>query len=345
MNFRQLLTFWVLSAFVCVARGQDVSTRPEINEMFRNGIKAELTGSYTDAITVYKQLLNLEPGNDLVTYQLATMYYRTQQYDKAVESLQLLANRKMKKEEVYTLLVSGELAQKHIRGALTAAKAGVKLYPDNGMMYFQEGMVYETASNWYDAFRTFADGIEHAPRFANNYREAYNCALSRAALPGSTELVWALMYGETYLLLRKDTSGQYALKKELFRYWKIYFDQLGDAATKKNLSAFETAVWDTKLATTPAVSGGFNLTNFTKCQHTFVEKWNATYSKRYPFYLFQFYAELNDVGLLDIYNRWFWSEVIEGSEGAITAAELQQLTQWLHGHPLNIAAHRNYISQ
>lgn len=326
-------------AFFCnrpYLQGQEVSTSPDINNMFRNGVKYEVAGDYPTAIVTYNQLLKLEPNNQLVTYQLATLHYRNADYKNAIDLLKPLANDKMQKEEVYQLLAAAYSAEKNYKKALTTITKGIKLFPNSGLLYQQQGRTQEMMGNNDDAFLAYCNGITHAPYYASNYKQAASCTTS-------APIVWQLIYEETYILLKKDTTGNTALKNDLFTHWKLYYTQLGSQKNEAHLSAFEKKVNSIHLKTTPTISNGYTIANLAKARAEAITEWSKLrYESELPFYLFDWHLKLANNNLLSVYFKWVMGANFDASKEE--HADFSRLMLWMKNNTLKISAHEGYMS-
>ncbi|MDR1848344.1 MAG: tetratricopeptide repeat protein [Bacteroidales bacterium] len=171
-------------------------------------------GEYVFARTEIKKALN--DGADLFkySYELAWCDYQLQDYKDALNVLLPLMKEEKATADFYQLLGNTYDEMGESGKAVNTYNEGLNRYPNAGCLYLELGNVAYKQQNFRDALFYYEKGIEIEPTFASNYYRAAQIYLS------STEEVWAVMFGEIFMNLERNTERSKVLSKQLFEIFR-----------------------------------------------------------------------------------------------------------------------------
>ena len=328
-----------LLAFTALA--QEGWPSPEIEQMYHHAQENAALGNYKDAIITYRQAIVLAPAKIILYKGLARTLYLSGNYIDAEQALLPLKDRTEADEECYDLLAASQAAQKNTNGAQATIKTGLEHFPASGLLYHNEGHLFELEKKPEAALNAWLIGIHKDPAYPQNYHEAACQYMS------TKDVMWGVLYAEIYLNIEQDTIGEAALKKMLFTAYKTMFDNIASGsiaefgATEKQLPAntFIDAIQQTYRSLTPVVSDGITTENLTMVRTRFLMDWFANYSGKYPYALFTYQDYLLKNGLFDIYNEWLFGKAESVTEynawNQFHSGEIDIFLQKKHGHGLH----------
>ncbi len=302
--------FFTLTAYSATAQ---LSSTDEITMMHKNAQQYMERGNVNDAISTYKQLLNLRPNNTGIATELGNALYIKGEYEQAITVLSPLPANSDASDSVYRLLALSQSALQYHKKAAETLKRGIGRFPHSGILFFEQGNRYMTQKNEQEATEAWLNGILAAPDFAPNYK---NIA---ASFMSSTQPQWGIICGEQYLLMPHDTAGDDAFKKDLFDCWKNFFNNI-TTLTDDNVGAKDMI--DIYQQLTPVVSDGISVENLTMVRTRFLMTWMRTGTQMdtktkseqkislhtFTPGLFTYQEKLIKEGLFDIYNEWLFGK-------------------------------------
>jgi tetratricopeptide (TPR) repeat protein len=325
--------FLLLSLYTIIGFGQNISNDAQHAAMFKNGMTQELAGNYTEALKVYRQLANLEPNNEVVLYQQASIAYRLQLLDEAQNILERIVAASTKKEDAYTLLASILVRQGKGKASLRVINRGLEVFPQSGLLYYTKGQKFEREQNGILALEAYADGIEHAPLFAGNYKAASELAQQ------TPNALWGLIWGETYLLLQPNQTNLQRFRDSLWQRWKEYYDDLQHTDDCNNCTAFEIAFRLESLNTTPITSGGFTRETLIAARKQFTTAWAQNHAGELPFPLFEFHKMLAATDFADVYWQWLFHD----GQKETNDANVSKMHAWTKANLPTLDYSRSYL--
>ncbi len=132
----------VVTAATAPGKVKPIARTDSVHELFARGVSLEEHPSnHDEAINVYLQVLQLEPGHAAAHINLGTLYYNRQDF---------------------------EAAEKHYRAAVEAD-------PRYALAYFDLGNVLDETGRFQDAVAAYRTAIQLAPTYADAH---YNLALA-----------------------------------------------------------------------------------------------------------------------------------------------------------------------
>jgi tetratricopeptide (TPR) repeat protein len=282
-------------------RAQQKWPSPELEQMYTNITKNVAMGNYKDAGTSCRQAILLAPGMDIFNKQLGNILYLSGNYNEAEQILLPIANSPAADTQSFRLLGASQAAQQKFKKAVASLQKAIEHFPLAGNLYNEKGHTFIAAGNRKAALACWLDGIEHNPEYSLNYRDAALTYL------GTSRLVWGLIYGETYLTMLHDTTGDNELKTILFVAYKSFFENISVLKTTGN--TFEDSVTKTFTMLTPVISDGINTENLTMVRTRFLMEWLSAENQQHACALFHYLSQLAANGRFDIYNQWLFGKV------------------------------------
>ena len=313
--------------FPACAFAQDAWPSPEVAQMYHHAQDYVALGNYKDAIITYRQAITLAPAKFVLYKELGKTLYLSGNYKDAVQTLQPLTGEPEADAACFQLLAESHRMLNEIKNAHTAVNKGLSRFPASGLLYNEQGVLYELEQYHERALDSWQEGIQKDPSFAPNYAAAAKACFA------SGDAIWGLLYGEIYLNISTDTAGHEELKNMLFIGYKAMFDNITGQANEthkkrkqKNVNTFEEAIKETYLSLTPVVSDGITTENLTMVRTRFIMDWMRKYGKTYPFSLFSYQDYLIRNGLFDIYNEWLYGK----------AESITEYKAWNEFHPVEM---------
>ncbi|MBC7553133.1 MAG: hypothetical protein H7257_04065 [Taibaiella sp.] len=296
--------FWVL--FVCGfgrARGQETS--PELALMHSNAKKYAAKGNTAEAIIIYKQLISLSPRHTAYETELAGLYLKNSYYNNATETILPVVAGAGVTDSAYRILIEATEGKKDMRRAERYMDAGLKRFPQSALLCLVKGNLELQYGRKESARTFFIKGIAVNPEFAENYKEA------AMTYEPDEDIMWSLLYMETYLNLPHDTAGDEILKRVLYNNWKVMFDGLvgfngTNTPVPSRKDSFETACKSIFAGLTPVMSDGLSAENLAMVRIRLITNWIKNYKATMPYSLFTYHETLIRQGWFDIYNEWLF---------------------------------------
>ena len=309
-QFRKILLQCMMLTPVFTTNAQNNLSSPEVTQMYLHAQENIMRGNYKDAIVIYKQAIVLAPDRLILYKGLGKAFYLSGNYKKAVQTLQPLIEKPEADEECYDLLAESQAAQNNIKSAEGVLKKGLSRFPASGLLYHEAGNVFELGKKPDAALHVWVEGIHKDPAYPQNYYNAAN------AYMGGKDVMLGLLYGEIYLNIVSDTTGEAGFKRMLFAAYKTMFDNIatgnttefGKTEEQSPAISFIDAVQQTYRSLTPVVSDGITTENLTMVRTRFIMDWFERYANKYPFSLFTYQDYLIRNGLFDIYNEWLFGK-------------------------------------
>lgn len=323
----------MLSA-ACVM-GQAKWKSPEVAQMFRSAHEYMQIGNYREAIRIYRQAIVLEPGDAILSLELGRAQYLAGDFSDAEATLTAAVGKAGSTDVCYQLLALSQEEQHNEKKAKKTIEEGLERFPASGLLYNERGKLFYSSKKRDDALNAWLDGTLKAPVYAPNYMN-----LSIVYLE-SNSVIWGLLYGEMYLCLTHDTTGDAVLKSKIFAGYKKMFDGIGSAAglpDKNDVQAkFIDAVQKVYLQLTPVVSDGITAENLTMVRTRFLMDWYSKYAAEYPFSLFAYYFEMIRTGHFEIYNEVLFGKAENDAQfiawDKFHEGDIARFVGWAQAHP------------
>jgi hypothetical protein len=308
-----MVKFYLSLAAVLICLHGSTQTVVELQETARNFLRS---GDYDNAILVLKKAASLEPGNVLVTKDLATGLYLARQYKAAGDLLAPLTERADADEQVFQMACLAQRGQLNFKETERLYKLALKRFPSSGLLYAEYGDLLESKDPGLGkGIELWEKGIAEDPEFPANYY--YACKYYQLG----NNLLWCVLYGELFANLESYTARTTEVKNLLVGAYKKLF-AYGVAAIKgKNV--FEQSVVDLWQQNASLTGTGITPEVLAALRTRFVLGWfNGRAAAAYPFKLFSLHQQLLRQGMFDSYNQWLFGP----------AANMQAYQNWTASH-------------
>jgi tetratricopeptide (TPR) repeat protein len=304
-----LLSFTLLISVITV-------TAQDAEQLHETALTFMRQGDFSNAILVLNRAYLMQPKNTQIGKDLALNYYFKKEYTKALEIIKPVLDNNDADDQCFQ--VAGDIYQalQDPAGCEKIYKKGLKKFPDNGALYNEYGELLWQQSD-YNAIKQWEKGIEVDPGFSKNY---YNACRYYYL---TTDKVWSLIYGETFLNIDPMSNYGPELKNILLESYKKLFADADIEKNNKDKNSFVAAFLQTMNRQSSLIANGINTESLTMVRTRFLLDWNSTYSKKFPLRLFDYQRQLLQEGMFDAYNQWIFG----------AAENLPAYQNWTNTHP------------
>lgn len=204
-----VLFLWVFSE-VLVAQTTD--SRSRVPEVVQKAMAYMQDNNYEQALKHWLQAQEEDPNNWLYTYQVAQCYYEQKDYKTAIKTLTKQTPTDKSAGQManyYRLLAACQEARADTDNAIATLQDGIKLVPQEGLLYADLGGLFFQKGYNDQAVATWEEGIDQAPTHSTNY---YWLTKMYAY---SSEPFWALFYGELFINIEPNTQRSMEISRLL----------------------------------------------------------------------------------------------------------------------------------
>jgi tetratricopeptide (TPR) repeat protein len=283
----------LLSVLTCVSQEQDVKTLHETARTFQR------QGDYANAVLVLNRALEKQPKDLELLKDLAFSYYLQRDFVRALQVAKPLPDRPDSDVQCFQILGLVYKAMEERKECEKLYKAGIKKFPNSGMLYNEYGEMLWTKQD-YNAIKHWEKGIEVDPNFSGNY---YNAAKHYYL---TFDKVWSIIYGEIFLNLESYSKRTPEIKSLLLDSYKKLFAETSLQNKQDVKNPFVAAFLNTMSKHTGIVSQGITPESLTIVRSRFVLDWFDKEGEKFPFRLFEYHRQLLKEGMFDAYNQWIF---------------------------------------
>jgi tetratricopeptide (TPR) repeat protein len=279
------------------SRAQQANTR-NLQDSAKNFVQQ---GEYKKAVAVLERAILQEPDNPELQKDLAFVLYLQKEYDKALETIKPLLDKREADELAYQVAGMIYLAKEDIVEGEKLYKKGIKRFPGSGELYSEYGdlLWYKQDNN---AIRQWEKGMEVEPNYPANY---YNAARYYF----NNDKVWSIIYGEIFVNMESYSLRTIEIKNLILESYKKLLTDPDLMKSQANKNAFVAAYLNTLSRQSSVIAGGVTPESLTMLRARFVLDWNDKYAAKYPFLLFEYQRQLLKEGLFDAYNQWLFGPI------------------------------------
>ncbi len=257
-------------------------------------------GDYTNAILVLTGAIQKDPQNLELQKDLAFNYYLQKDYPKGLNVIRPLTEKAEADVQCYQIAGMLYKAIDETKECERLYKAGIKKFPESGVLYNEYGEMLFARQDNYGAIRQWEKGIEVDPSYSSNYYNAsryYYFTLDK---------LWSILYGEIFVNLESYSRRTAEIKDVLLEsYKKLYAD--GDVMKDQNTkSPFASACLGMFGNLKSVAAQGITTESLILLRTKFVLGWFEKYPTDYPFRLFEYQRQLLKEGMFDAYNEWIF---------------------------------------
>ncbi|MBL0055659.1 MAG: hypothetical protein IPP31_05585 [Chitinophagaceae bacterium] len=276
------------------AWAQDVNQLQETARIFMT------QGDYANAILVLNRAHKLQPGNMEVSKSLGLNYYFAKDYAKALEIYKPLLESEDADDQCFQVAGDIYMVLDEVKECEKVYRKGLKKFPSSGPLYNELGELLWTKKD-YTAIKYWEKGIETDPGFSKNY---YNACLFYYF---STDKIWSLLYGETFLNIEPRSSLAGEVKNILLEGYKKLFAEVDLEKGITDPNSFTAAYLQTMNKQSQIAAMGITTESLTMIRTRFILEWYPENAKKYPFKLFELHQQLLQEGMFDAYNQWIFT--------------------------------------
>ncbi|MCX6269976.1 MAG: tetratricopeptide repeat protein [Bacteroidetes bacterium] len=324
--------------FLFLYTGQFLYGQTNKEKAFSKGQQAiELmdNGRVDESIKLLEEAQKLDPDRLDYPYELAYAHYLKEDYKGAIKILKKIINHKDVTDRVFQLLGNSYDVKGKCKKAFKVYDAGLKKFPDSGIIYLEKGNVYWGKKEYVKALPFYEKGIEVDPTFPSNY---YRAARIYCA---TTEEVWGLIYGEIFMNLESNSNRTYEISKLLFDTYKseIRINKDSTSIDFCNIVINAEDVNDKEKIKFPfcMVFGQafilaindvdkIDINSLDKIRTGFVKNYfQQGHNKTHPNLLFDYQDKLLKAGHLEAYNHWV---LMKGDEEGFVQWKSANQVKW-----------------
>ncbi|MBC8486732.1 MAG: hypothetical protein ISS16_08870 [Ignavibacteria bacterium] len=292
--------------------------KEEAERIALQGVEKCDHGFYDEAIRLFDEALLLDSGNFVYIYEKGYAYYMKKDFQTSIDIIEPLLNEDNSIDQFYQLVGNSYDNLGQDEKALQVYNEGIEKFPNSGKLFLERGNFYYQNDNEWNAVDEWEKGIEVDPYFSSNY---YNLTLFFSE---TEEEIWALLYGEIFMNLEKNTERTYEISKLLYDTYSntiriideneisvsitknvVYIEPGKPSVDKERFEMYyEIAVAESSI---PLIKG-FNLKNLYKTRKNFLKYWyDNRLNKDFSNSLINWQKEVLDKGFFKIYNYWLLS--------------------------------------
>ena len=283
-------------------------------------------GDYDNAQLVLQRAHALNPGDVSILKDQAFVYYLQRDFAHAISAGTALTSRPDADVQSFQILGLAYKAIAEYKLCDKMYKDALKKYPLSGVLYSEYGDLLKLEKNDGEAIRQWEKGIETDPGFGTNYYFASKYYAEKG------NVLWELLYGETFVNIESLTSRTVEIKNLLLSgYKKLYEGNYLQDITQKG-TPFEKAVATILLKQAGITAMGLSPESLTALRTRFILGWEDSYASAFPYRLFELHLQLLQEGMFDAYNQWLF--------GAASSASAYEI--WTHLHTAEVADLKNF---
>jgi len=261
--------------------------------------------NFDDAIQLLEQGLQQYPDNPDLLKDEAYIAYLGRDYKRALQMGKTITERDDADIQSFQILGLTYKAIANYKDADKLYKAGLKKFPQSGVLYSEYGDMLMQYDNKRGAIVQWEKGIAADANYSSNYYYATKYYAE------TNNIFWSSVYGEIFVNIESLTARTTEIKTLLLDdYKKLLANKSNLEILKNNGNDFEKAVTASMLGAMETESGDISPEMITAFRARFLLNWNKTNASAYPYRLFDFHLQLLRDGLFEAYNQWLFGPLI-----------------------------------
>jgi tetratricopeptide (TPR) repeat protein len=315
--------FYIALLFIAFTSFSSSVFAQDVNEYYSKA-KKFINKSKLDSATFYlSKALEISPDNLEILEDLLYVQYLDRDFVKAVSLGKNLAARADAGVKTFQLvgMTYKEIAE--FKEAKKVYDKALLKFPNSGMLYSEYADLFSQMQKPAEAIKLWEKGIEVDPGFNSNYYFASKYYAE------TNNMVWALLYGETFVNIESLTDRTVEIKQMLADLYK-HISTPGFLNGKGNV--FAQSVVSTLSKQPPIPMNNLNVKSLTLMRMNFMNDWNKENNAKFPFKLFEYHNQLIKEGLFDAYNQWLFS-----------AFDADAYEAWKQANKQKQAAFQNFV--
>lgn len=260
---------------------------------------------FDNAIQTLEQGLQQYAGNLDLLKDEAYIAYIGRDYKRALQIGKNIVERDDADVQSFQILGLTYKAIANYKDADKLYKAGLKKFPNSGVLYSEYGDMLMQYDNKRGAIEQWETGIAADASYSSNYYYAAKYYVD------VNNVFWSSIYGEIFVNIESLTKRTTEIKTLLLdSYKKLLTDKSSLETLKANGNDFEKAVSASMLNASETETGDVSPEMITAFRTRFLLNWENTNANAYPYRLFDFNLQLLRDGLFDAYNQWLFGPTI-----------------------------------
>ena len=333
-----LLIFLATAGGIPRASAQSIADAAKAKAIEGVGLVDE--GKLSEGIASLNEAIRMEPENYHWAYELGYAFYVQKDYKKAVAQYRKIVDTYPDADaQCYQMLGNAYDVGGDSAAALRSYREGLKKFPASGMLLMEIGNMRFAREDYNAALGYYEKGIAAEPSFASNYYRAAMLYLS------SSEKVWGMIYGETFMNMERNTERTATMSKRLYDTYlksiRIISDTSMSVDFTKNMVMsiddvkgkdgkvklpFAGMVYEPLILLSVISVKTLDINSLSDMRSNFVKAYYDQHrDQEYPNLLFAYQKQLQSAGHLEAYNHWI---LMKGDETAFTAWRNAHGTAW-----------------
>jgi lipopolysaccharide biosynthesis regulator YciM len=297
---------FLLLFFTFVITGFAQQNADSLQQTGRNYMRK---GDWRNAIIVFNRALQLKPTDVDILNDIAYTYFLQRDFTHAIETINKVIDKDDADVRSFQIAGTNYRAIEDLKAGAKVYEKGLKKFPYSGVLYSEYGELLWQKKD-YTAINQWETGIKVDPNYSGNY---YNAARYYYF---STNKIWGLLYGEIFINLESYTVRTAEIKPLLYDgYKKLFTDaDLFKGYKSKNKNDFEIAFLTAMNMQSSKATNGITPEKLIEIRKAFLQYWNETNAKQFPFRLFEYQQQLAKLNMFDAYNQWIFGSAISSEQ-------------------------------
>lgn len=289
-------------------------------DFYRNKAKEKMDqGNYAEAINDLYKVQEKLPNDPKTLYDIANCYYRMKNYTRSIERGMNIISRFPNYVDAYRIVGNSHDLNGNYEEGVNILMQGITKNPYEGELYLDLGIIEMLRHNYTLALKYWEQGIKAEPYLADNY---YWVTTIYAK---SNQKIWALLYGEHFLNIEKNSDRTVEVSKLLLNTYLNYIRELNGEATlveinipndnyqvnefEQNFRHVFEIMQGNGLLNLSAISKSIKgkptyLRGLSEIRSSMIELWMQMYQNHTKVPLFNWLSQMQKAGYLESYSHW-----------------------------------------
>ncbi len=330
---------FVIACSACIASFAQPGT--ETDKLRETARTLMQQGDFDNATQVLDKALQSDPENIELLKDIAFVCNLNRDYARALEVGKKITESPNADVQSFQILGNTYAATADFKDADKMYRAALKKFPSSGVLYSEYGNILNESNNKSAAIKQWEKGIETDPNISSNYYYATKHYWL------NDNLIWALVYGETFINLESLSPRTNELKTMLFEgYKKLYYGIDNIKNNKAITSPFEKAVANDYGKLSGQMTDLVTPDALISLRTRFILNWYELYAGDLPNRLFDQQRMMLQQGLFPAYNQWIFGALYNKDAQALWntehADEVQAFQQFQRGTVFKIPTGQYY---
>lgn len=183
----------------------------EVRTLIEEGVKLHDSEDYKGAVSKFEAALKIDPKSSTANYEIANTYIALKEYKKAIKYVDKVIDVKDRLAGQAFILKGTALDMlEKPKESIKAYKEGIKIAPDDQLLYFNLGITYAKEGQYKEAEEALIESIKRKPSHPSSH---FVMGQINFAQHHTTK---ALMSYYNFLLLEPKTERAQAVAKRIY---------------------------------------------------------------------------------------------------------------------------------